>query len=88
MAAQVAASAEPQQQDPLGAPPLLENSRTVMDPAAVNAKGSGGWRTYPQDHFDGTGPSIIDVPAAGCWRLTFSWSGRRDTLDLNYLAPN
>ncbi len=35
----------------------------------------------------GPGPSIIDVPAAGCWRLTFSWSGRRDTLDLDYTRP-
>jgi hypothetical protein len=35
----------------------------------------------------GPGPSIVDVPAAGCWRLTFSWSGRRDTLDLEYTAP-
>ena len=32
----------------------------------------------------GPGPSIVDVPSAGCWRLTFSWSGRRDTLDLEY----
>ena len=36
----------------------------------------------------GPGPSIIDVPAAGCWRLTFTWSGRRDTLDLNYTPPD
>jgi hypothetical protein len=36
----------------------------------------------------GPGPSIVDVPAAGCWRLTFSWSGRRDTLDLEYTAPS
>jgi hypothetical protein len=36
----------------------------------------------------GPGPSIVDVPAAGCWRLTFSWSGRRDTLDLDYTAPS
>jgi hypothetical protein len=36
----------------------------------------------------GPGPSIVDVPAAGCWRLTLSWSGRRDSLDLNYSPPN
>jgi hypothetical protein len=35
----------------------------------------------------GPGPSIVDVPEAGCWRLTFSWSGRRDSLDLAYTAP-
>jgi hypothetical protein len=32
------------------------------------------------------GPSIIDLPAAGCWRLTLRWSGRVDTLDLRYVA--
>jgi hypothetical protein len=35
----------------------------------------------------GPGPSIVDVPAAGCWRLTFTWSGRHDSLDLSYTAP-
>jgi hypothetical protein len=36
----------------------------------------------------GPGPSIVDVPSAGCWRFTLSWSGRRDTVDLSYTAPN
>lgn len=36
----------------------------------------------------GPGPSIVDVPSAGCWRLTFNWSGRRDTMDLDYTSPN
>lgn len=34
----------------------------------------------------GPGPSIIDLPASGCWRLTLRWSGRVDSLDLNYAA--
>jgi hypothetical protein len=32
----------------------------------------------------GPGPSIINLPKAGCWRLTLAWSGRTDTLDLAY----
>ncbi|HZT17052.1 MAG TPA: hypothetical protein VFA19_14020 [Gaiellaceae bacterium] len=35
----------------------------------------------------GPGPSIVDAPSAGCWRLTLTWSGRRDTLDLPYVPP-
>ena len=35
----------------------------------------------------GPGPSIVDVPSAGCWRMSFSWSGRHDTLDLDYTTP-
>ncbi len=32
------------------------------------------------------GPSIIDLPRAGCWHLTLRWSGRLDTLDLRYAS--
>lgn len=32
----------------------------------------------------GPGPSIINLPAPGCWRLTLRWSGRTDHLDLQY----
>jgi hypothetical protein len=30
------------------------------------------------------GPSIVDLPAAGCWRMTLTWSGHRDTIALLY----
>lgn len=33
----------------------------------------------------GPGPSGIDLPAPGCWRLTLRWSGRTDALDLRYV---
>jgi hypothetical protein len=36
---------------------------------------------------NGPGPSYVDAPSAGCWRLTLTWSGRRDTLDLAYVPP-
>ena len=32
----------------------------------------------------GPGPSIVDLPEAGCWRMKLSWSGRTDVLDLAY----
>jgi hypothetical protein len=32
----------------------------------------------------GPGPSIIDLPAAGCWRLTLRWADQRDSIDLHY----
>ena len=34
----------------------------------------------------GPGPSIIDMPAAGCWQFTLRWSGHADTVDLPYAA--
>jgi hypothetical protein len=36
---------------------------------------------------NGPGPSYVDAPSAGCWRLTLTWSGRTDTLDLSYVPP-
>ena len=36
----------------------------------------------------GPGPSIVNLPAAGCWRLRLAWAGRTDTLDLRYRAPS
>ncbi|WP_433111591.1 hypothetical protein [Micromonospora sp. CA-246542] len=32
----------------------------------------------------GPGPSIIDLPEAGCWHLDLRWAGRTDTMDLVY----
>lgn len=42
-------------------------------------------RTVTRVVAHGPGPSIINLPAAGCWRLTLTWSGRSDTLDVRYL---
>jgi hypothetical protein len=33
----------------------------------------------------GPGPSIVDLPRAGCWRFTLRWAQRVDTLDLVYV---
>jgi hypothetical protein len=32
----------------------------------------------------GPGPSIINMPAAGCWRLRLTWSRHTDSLDVSY----
>jgi len=32
----------------------------------------------------GPGPSGVDMPATGCWRMTLRWSGRTDRLELRY----
>jgi len=32
----------------------------------------------------GPGPSIIDVPSAGCWHFDLAWGSHRDTIDLGY----
>ena len=32
------------------------------------------------------GPSIVDMPQAGCWHLDLSWGGRTDSIDLEWVA--
>jgi hypothetical protein len=34
----------------------------------------------------GPGPSIIDMPTAGCWQFNLKWSGHTDSLDLDYYS--
>jgi hypothetical protein len=31
-------------------------------------------------------PSIVDVPAAGCWHLVLTWDGHTDSMDLRYTS--
>ena len=32
----------------------------------------------------GPGPSLINVPVAGCWHFDLSWGSHRDTIDIPY----
>lgn len=34
----------------------------------------------------GPGPSLVNMPTAGCWQLSLRWSGHRDLVDLAYMA--
>ena len=52
----------------------VENSRAVGHTVTRRVRG-------------GPGPSIINLPTAGCYRLSLHWSGHADTLNLDY-APN
>ena len=55
-----------------------------LDIAAVRA-GSDG--TVVHRHLGGPGPSIVDLPQAGCWTLSLRWGEFRDTIDLGYARP-
>jgi len=35
----------------------------------------------------GPGPSTIDLPEAGCWRMSLAWAAEMDSLDLEYVDP-
>jgi hypothetical protein len=82
--------------DPLHSPPLPDRSNKILwvskippaapDPLVITATLAGGTRTVTRSVPGGPGPSIIDLPAHGCWTLHLSWSGRTDELKLRYVA--
>jgi hypothetical protein len=55
-------------------------------PLVIRATLAGSTRTATASVPDGPGPSIIDLPAPGCWTLHLSWSGHADQLKLRYMA--
>ncbi|MEU2611011.1 hypothetical protein ABZ570_05385 [Micromonospora sp. NPDC007271] len=64
-------------------------ARTASDPASpadltITATLDGTDTRVTREVAGGPGPSIIDLPRAGCWHLDLRWSGRTDTMDLVY----
>jgi len=59
---------------------------TVLDPLVIKATLAGSTRTATVSVPGGPGPSIIDLPAPGCWTFHLSWSGHADELKLRYVA--
>ncbi|MFI7211284.1 hypothetical protein [Micromonospora maritima] len=61
----------------------------ATDPAAsadlmITATRDGTDTPVTREVAGGPGPSIVDLPAPGCWHLRLAWSGRVDTMDLTY----
>jgi hypothetical protein len=76
--------------DPLASPPRPDRANKVLWVAretprtftrlAITARQGDRTVTRKVD----LGPSYVDLPAPGCWRLTVTWAGHEDTLDLAY----
>ena len=62
--------------EPQNAPSDLKLTARHLDSGEI------AHRTVP----NGPGPSGIDLPKAGCWRVHAAWAGRQDELDLTYTA--
>jgi hypothetical protein len=87
--------------DPLHAPPLpgkeskiLWVARVGTDPAptgqptnlAIEARLANSDLVVTREVAGGPGPSIVDLPQAGCWNLSLSWAGHKDSLAVVYQA--
>ncbi|MET7748422.1 hypothetical protein [Micromonospora sp. NPDC005367] len=57
---------------------------TVSPDLEITASLAGTDTRVTREIAGGPGPSIIDLPQAGCWRLELRWSGHTDTMDLVY----
>ena len=83
--------------NPLHAPPLAKVNNKILwvskvvsgpfTPLHIRAALDGTNQAVTREVAGGPGPSIIDLPAAGCWSLNLSWSGHQDHLSLRY-APS
>ncbi|MFG1779977.1 hypothetical protein ACGFIG_26545 [Micromonospora sp. NPDC049048] len=54
-------------------------------PLRITATLDGTGTRVTREVDGGPGPSIIDMPQPGCWRLELRWSGRTDVMDLVYV---
>lgn len=77
--------------DPLHAPPLADRgnkilwvARTWGAPLKIHATLNGSSLAVDREVAGGPGPSLIDMPKAGCWTFTLSWPGHQDELAVPY----
>ena len=86
--------------NPLLAPPPRDHTNKILWVSRVAANPGSDLRISAQQMIGskrigspvarrvtgGPGPSTINLPSPGCWRLTLRWSGHVDSLDLHYAA--
>lgn len=68
--------------------PLVIVAQRIAPPARTPVWPARDQPTVRRQLDLGPGPSIVDMPSAGCWRLSLAWAGRRDSIDLEYGAPD
>lgn len=80
--------------NPLRSPPAADHRNKILWVARVasgdspsleiHAKLNGSDVAVAREVAGGPGPSIIDMPRAGCWTFALTWSGHRDRLAVPY----
>jgi hypothetical protein len=80
---------------PLTAPPARDHQNKILwvartseggDPLRIDASLVGSDDVVQRQVEGGPGPSIIDMPTAGCWRFDLVWSGHHDQVSVPYAA--
>ncbi len=65
---------------------VSRESNSGGEPLRIVARLDGRGEPVAREVPGGPGPSIIDMPGPGCWRMELSWAGHTDWLDLVYAA--
>ncbi|TQS21586.1 hypothetical protein [Microbispora sp. KK1-11] len=55
-----------------------------MQPLTIEARLDGTTTSVSREISGGAGPSSVNLPRAGCWRLTLNWSGHSDAMTLTF----
>lgn len=64
---------------------ILWVSRRLGAPLVITAELAGSGRSATRTVEGGPGPSVVDLPAPGCWSFDLTWGEHRDHLELEYL---
>lgn len=76
---------------PFSAPPAPDRGNKILwvtrdphpaGPLTITATHDGDVAT--REIADGPGPSLVDLPAPGCWRLALAWPGHTDRVTVTY----
>jgi hypothetical protein len=77
--------------DALHAPSLPDQGNKILwvarqpgAPLTIRAVLDRTGRTATVSLPGGTGPSLVNLPAADCWTLSLTWPGHRDQVQLRY----
>jgi hypothetical protein len=55
-----------------------------MQPLTIKAVPGGGKLPVEREVPGGPGPSMVNLPKAGCWHLRMNWSGHTDAMALEF----
>jgi len=81
---------------PLRSPPAPDRNNKILwvsrvplqyrgnDALKIQARLNGSDLAATRSVGGGPCPSIIDLPAPGCWSLTLSWAGHQDRMSIPY----
>jgi hypothetical protein len=81
---------------PLYSPPKPDRGNKILwrskaplvpsDPLRIEARLNGTGTPTRITVQGGPGPSSVDLPSPGCWRLDLAWSSHTDSIDLEYVS--